>query len=116
VSHALLRAWGQKNTANGRAHLWIHNVQNTWRNATSGVSPQPATGTVTLTGFRPSAAFSVEWWDAHAGSVIRTDTMVSGSNGSLSLQVTNLTTDVAVRISPADSNAPAPPQNLRVAP
>ncbi len=97
TSDASLRAWGQKDTINGRAHLWIQNKDHTWRNVVDGVPITPISDTVTLNGFQPGTV-EVEWWDTYTGNIINTETVQVDPSGSLNLQVLNLETDVACRI------------------
>jgi hypothetical protein len=97
TSSASLGAWGQKDTMNGRAHLWIRNKNQTWRNVVDGVPMTPLDGTVTLSGFR-SGLVEVEWWDTYAGIIIRRETVSVGPSGFLTLHLSNLETDVACHI------------------
>jgi hypothetical protein len=111
-SNPLLRAWGQKDTANGRLHLWIQNKEHTWRNVLAGPVP-PASGVVTVSGFSPNTPHSVEWWDTRAGTTTGTETLFSDSTGALVIEVMNLQSDMAVRIG-ENTGGPLPPRNLRI--
>jgi hypothetical protein len=115
-SHPKLRVWGQKDRANGRAHLWIQNTDHHWRNAVAGVTPAPVTGSVSIAGFAPNASYSIEWWNTDSGSASASGNIVSDGGGNLNLNVTNLVSDIAVRIGNySDPSArPAPPGNLRI--
>ncbi|MCL5103629.1 MAG: hypothetical protein M1133_05885 [Armatimonadetes bacterium] len=94
-----LRAWGQKDTVNGRVHLWIDNAKYTWRNVADGVAVAPISGTVTVSGLA-NGNYRVEWWNTSTGQVaLIQDTAVSG--GTLTLSVTNLQSDIACKIYPA---------------
>ncbi len=116
VAGTLLRAWGQKDTVLGRAHLWIHNTEHTWRKVVAGTGHPAAGGRISLTGFRPGTNYRVEWWDTAAGAPGRTETLQADANGNLTLTVADLVADVAVRIGDYGSGAqrPQPPQNLRI--
>ena len=98
VSHPDLRAWGQKDLANGRAHLWIANKNHTWKSVVDGVSILPISATITIGGFDPNTLYELEWWDTYAGIVNSTQNISTDSQGNLVLSVNNLVTDTAVKI------------------
>ena len=112
TNNANLVAWGQKDLQNGRAHLWINNKLHTWKAVVNRASIAPQTGTVRVSGFRAGAAYTVQWIDTYqtdpARQVTRTDTITAGSDGSINLNVANLTTDVAVKIAQSGGGAPNP--------
>ncbi len=105
TNHPHLRAWGQKDLVNGRAHLWVQNSQHTWKNLLDGMAMTAVSGTITMTGFQPNQTYSAQWWDTSqpdpAQQIIRTDTLTATNDGRLQLQVSNLATDIAVQISPS---------------
>jgi hypothetical protein len=101
-----IRAWGQKDTTNRRAHLWIANKNHTWYNKIGGypggpapVGISPVSGTVSVGGFIPNTAYTVQWWDTYGGTVASTQTKTSTATGNIDLTITNLSTDIAVKIS-----------------
>lgn len=114
-----IRAWGQKDTTSGRAHLWIANKNHTWYNAMGGFAGGPAvtainpiSTTVTIPGFAANTAYPIEWWDTYTGqpttsSVQPTTTVTSDASGNVRLSVTGLTKDVAVRIGSYSTSTPA---------
>jgi hypothetical protein len=95
-SVANLRVWGQKDSTAGRVHLWIQNQGHSWLNVVSGTAIQPLSGTVTLTGL-PAGIYDIEWWDTIGGVVVGRETYSVGASGVMTLAVSNLTTDVAVK-------------------
>jgi outer membrane protein assembly factor BamB len=95
VSDNKLRAWGQKDLTNQRAHLWIANTDHVWTNKNAIA---PINGTVTISGLSASTSFNVEWWDTYAGKVSSTQVLSTNANGEIILTISNLSTDVAVRI------------------
>ncbi len=95
VSNNKLRAWGQKDLTNQRAHLWIANTDNLWTNKNPIT---PLNGTLTILGFVPNTSYNVEWWDTYVGNIVGTQILSTNSNGELVLTVVNLSTDVAVKI------------------
>jgi hypothetical protein len=111
-SDARLRAWGQRDATAGRAHLWIQNSLNTWKAKVDGAAVPALTGTVAVPGLPPSTSFRVEWWNTYQGIAGSVQTLSTNNSGTLTLNVSNLTTDTAVRITPADSIAA--PKNLRI--
>ena len=94
-SNSKLRVWGQKDLTNQRVHLWIANIDDIWTNKST---VQPASGVITISGFSPNLQFNVEWWNTYTGEVINSQDITANQNGELSLTISNLTTDVAVRI------------------
>jgi hypothetical protein len=98
TSNPGLRAWGQRDDANGRMHLWIQNVQLTWRRAASGPPVQALDGQVVLPDV-PPGRYRVAWWDTHAVDrpVFREE--IVAANGSLTLALPHpLADDVAVKV------------------
>ncbi len=98
TSASALRAWGQKDLTNNRAHLWIDNAPYTWKNVVDGVNVPPVSGTITLTGLK-DGSYQVEWWDTSTGTVIKTE-FIDSAGGSLVLSVADLQSDVACKIRP----------------
>ncbi|MEJ2749455.1 MAG: hypothetical protein P8183_16355, partial [Anaerolineae bacterium] len=103
-SNNAIRAWGQKDLVAGRAHLWLQNSHHTWRNVADGVSITAVSGTVTIDGFQPGAAYLAQWWDTNqpdpTQQITGTDLLIAQPNGSLVLTVNGLAGDTAVKISP----------------
>jgi hypothetical protein len=112
TSSPQLRAWGQRDDTNGRMHLWVQNVQHTWKRVVNNTSINPVNGTITL----PSATgeYNVEWWStrAPANPVLKRETVIA--NGSLVLNLpAALSDDIAVKISKKGvGGEPTPPPNL----
>jgi hypothetical protein len=107
VSNPKLRIYGQKNLARGQAYLWIQNKDHTWRNVMGVDNPTtilPQSGSLTLV-MNPSTSYTVKWWNTYTGAVTQTQTRTSDSTGKLTLTITNLTDDVAAKISLGNSAA-----------
>ena len=98
VSDTGLRAWGQKDLVNGRAHLWIQNRAHTWRNVVDGAVIPPISATVTITGFGAGVEHRVEWWDPYEGRSTYVRTVAADPNGSITITVADLTSDVALKV------------------
>lgn len=102
-----LRAWGQKDLQNGRAHLWIQNTGHTWRNVVAQAAILPISGAVEMRGFQPGGQYIAEWWDPYqtdrTRQITRSETLIASGDGALTLRVERLATDLAVKIQPARS-------------
>ena len=95
-----LRVVGQANPARRRAHGWIQNPDSTWRNrmqGPTGIVPRSAVVRIRLESDEP---LIVQWIDTRDGEVIAADQTFSGSDGWLSLAVSELLDDLAFRIVP----------------
>jgi len=103
VSNPNLRAWGQKDLLNGRAHLWLQNKNHTWKNVVDNVPIPAVSATVTVTGFAPNKEYTVEWWDTYqptpAQQLLATQTITSQIDGSIVVSVADLQADTALKIS-----------------
>lgn len=104
ASNENLRAWGQKDVVNGRAHLWLQNKHHTWQHVVDGLPIPAITATVTITGFTPNQNYALEWWDTYqpdpARQRIQTETLTAGPDGALLIVVNNLGADIALKIFP----------------
>jgi len=117
-SSTSMRAWGQKDQTAHRAHLWIQNINHTWYNVANQVSIPSLTGTVKVAGFVAGKGYVVRWVNPYetnaAQQVLRSETLTAASDGSITLTVSSLTSDVAVTIDP--ESPVDPPTNLRIVP
>jgi hypothetical protein len=97
-----LRIVGQKDLVNGNAHLWVQNLNHTWRNVVDGVASPPVSATVAIEGFEPSKPYGVEMWDTYEtdidAQVVESFVVVADTLGMITLSVSNLETDVAFKI------------------
>jgi uncharacterized repeat protein (TIGR01451 family) len=98
VSDPDLRAWGQKDTVDGKAHVWVQNRNHTWRNVVDGVAIPGLSGQITIPDMKPGP-YEVEWWDTYTGVIMSTDVVESNSNGLVLALPAPLTDDVAVKVS-----------------
>lgn len=103
---SLIRAWGQKDVLNKRAHLWISNSKHTWCAVVGGISGCPnrwtssdrLSGTVTITGFPTNiSSLPVEWWYFDTNAVLSKQpaTTIPVSNGQIVLNLDLLPGTVA---------------------
>jgi hypothetical protein len=118
VSVPGLRAWGQKDLVNGRAHLWLQNKAHNWRNVVEGVQVDAVTGAVTIGGFPPGVEFVLEWWDTYqvdrALQVTAEEKLRADADGRLRIDVVGLEADTAVKIYPFGDEPDVPPQEPEV--
>lgn len=98
-----LRAIGQKDTTNLRAHLWIQNTAHTWRNVIDGrPNTRGLSGSVSITGFPPGIELPVLWveFTTQGSPSLRTESLMVNSDGIIKLTLPEDTdlTDIAVKI------------------
>ena len=98
VTDSNLRVIGQKDALGGNAHLWIQNKQHTWQNAVNGANITPRSATVSIGGFQAGAAYTTQWFDTQTGQTTSTQSVQGNERGVISLSVSGLTTDIAVKI------------------
>ncbi|MDD2823348.1 MAG: PQQ-binding-like beta-propeller repeat protein [Candidatus Daviesbacteria bacterium] len=93
-----IRAWGQKDTVNGKAHVWIDNKTHTWGNVVNNPTAIAVqSGTVTIPGM-PVGSYTVTWVDTYTGTTLKTDTSIVDQTGNINLTVLNLDKDIAVKV------------------
>lgn len=102
-----VRVWGQRDDTNGRAHLWIQNVEHTWEGAVAGETAAPVNATIRLDDFAPGE-YQVAWWNTYRSRmpIIKTEHIIVTDLMHLQLPEP-LTSDIAVkieRIQPAKSD------------
>ena len=103
ASDSKMRVVGQKDTSNGRAHLWVSNKSHTWKNVVNNTSNiSGLTGIIMLDGFTPNTTYSVEWhiFTTHGVPSIEHSTIAANSSGviELSLPSDSHITDVGIKI------------------
>ena len=91
-----LRAWGSRDSVNGKVLLWIDNADHTWKNVVDGVVIPSASATLTVQGL-PPGTYQAEWWDTSTGTIVQTESMSVGVGGELMFGVADLATDIAVK-------------------
>lgn len=103
LTNANLRAAGQKDVTNNRAHLWVQNTKHTWKNVVDHLgSLSGLSGTVTLSGFTPNRSLNVEWhaFTTQGLPTISHSTVTTDSQGRivLTLPAGSQITDVGIKI------------------
>jgi hypothetical protein len=97
-SNAQLRVMGQRDDSGGRMHLWVMNLQHTWRRVIAGTSIPAASGTITIPNVA-AGSYQVEWWNTYNTSSPVFLTQTISANGSLVLTLPRaISDDVAVKI------------------
>ena len=92
-SNSNIRIFGQVNFAKGKAHAWVQNRNHSFRNT----NPAGESGTVKVR-LTPSTFYDVEWWNTYTGTTTKSETLTSDSIGDLTLNISNLASDLAVKI------------------
>ncbi|MFH1239253.1 MAG: DUF5060 domain-containing protein [bacterium] len=83
---------------NDEAMLWIQNTNSNWYNSSKNIEPALQENVYfDLLGL-PDGAYKLEWWDTWAGTIIN-QTEASSSGGNLTVNLAELKTDIAVKIS-----------------
>jgi len=90
ASNPNLRVIGQKDTNNSRAHLWVQNIDHTWRNVVDGFSLSTSTsGPITIDGFSPNQELIVVWHSFTSQGIpsIETSNISVDESGRITLQL-----------------------------
>lgn len=107
-----LRAWGVRDSASRRVLLWIDNAQHTWKNVFDGLSIQLASAALTIPGLRADQWYTVVWWDPYAADpaeqITGTEAVLAQPDGTIELNISGLSRDVALKISEIPSSSRAP--------
>jgi hypothetical protein len=93
-----LKVTGQRDDVNGQMHLWVQNVQHTWKRVVNGPPVTPVSGTITIPNVA-AGTYKIEWWNTYATTnpIFLTQTVTS--NGTLTLTLpSSLLDDVGVKI------------------
>ena len=96
-SQAKFRIFGQKNLSKNEAHGWVNHLDNTWQKVLNSGIPPAVSGTVTFT-MNPNRTYTVSWYDTYTGNTSSTQQVTSNSSGVITLNVNNLSQDVAFKI------------------
>jgi hypothetical protein len=88
------RAWGKLDATAGRGLLWIDNANDTWKRVADGLSVTSATASVEINNL-PNGTYQATWFNTATGATSTTTHTVS--NGKLTLSVSALAHDVAVK-------------------
>ena len=116
-SNTNVRVFGQKDMTNRQAYLWIDNKTHTWWNVVNSPgSIVNQTSNITVNMGSANAQYTVTWWNTYTGAVSSTQTLTANSSGVLTLAVSNLATDTAVKITPVGRQYSPPSQSAPAKP
>jgi hypothetical protein len=101
TSNPDLRVFGQKDLQAGSAYLWIDNRQDTWKATVDGKKIAALSGSVSIPLQRANASYRITWYDTATGQPSSNDTRSANAAGTLDLSISNLQTDIALKITPA---------------
>lgn len=93
-----LRLVGQKDIPAGQAYLWIDHRDHTWWRVVNGQPVTAITSSIQVPMARPNAPYRAVWYRTTNGLPYRTNFVVANAVGTVTLGVTNLTTDTAVQL------------------
>jgi hypothetical protein len=98
ASDPRLRAWGQRDDHNGRAHLWLQNVDHTWTRVVAGEQILPVSGTVVLNDL-PGGTYEAAWWDTYGRGQVIAERHTVDATGVLRLALpAPLSRDIALKL------------------
>jgi hypothetical protein len=98
LSDSNLRAYGQKNLARDRAVIWIQNRNHTWQNVLNNPNGTfPLSGTVTIP-MNANKSYPVLYYNTFTASIVKTSTVNSNSTGSLTIDISGLSKDIALKV------------------
>lgn len=112
TSDSRARAYVMRRADRAAAYVWVQHKDNVWSRA--GTNPVSISPTITVSNLL-STAYRVEIWNTRTGAMVSQQS-VTPSGGSLAIQVSGLTNDVAIKVMQAGSTGgpPSAPRNLRV--
>lgn len=96
IDGGIFRAWGVRDSLNGRVLLWIDNANHTWKNVVDNISITPAGGLLTLQQL-PAGNYRSEWWNTRDGIITETKDFNVNIDGNLIFRIDNLVSDIAVK-------------------
>ncbi len=96
-----LRVFGQKDLQAGSAYAWIDNKHDTWRTVVDGQSIPTISGTFSVALQAPSAVYMVTWYDTTTGRPDHSENRTADAAGTLTLDISDLRTDIAVKLTRA---------------
>jgi PKD repeat protein len=95
-----LRVLGQKNLQSNKAYGWINHRDHTWKNVMDNGLP-PAVSASIYFQMNPNVTYTVVWYDTYSGQTVSEQTAASDNAGTVTLQLGDLVSDIAFKVSPA---------------
>ena len=106
-SNPNMRVLGQKDLTAGWAHLWIDNANHTWKNVVDGAAIPSVSGTVQVNMGVANRAYNASWYNTYTGAISSVQTLTANASGVVTLNISNLGTDTAVRLMALPAVIPA---------
>jgi hypothetical protein len=99
-TNSSLRVMGLRSDA--LIYGWIQNTENTWWNFVHAIPPTPQSGAITIYDLTPGVDYTVDWWDTYTTTqqIIGTDLVTAQTDGTITLNISNLQKDVAFKVHP----------------
>lgn len=110
ASNSDVRVYGQKNLTKGKAVLWVQNKNYTWKNALNNPNGNYGLGESISFVMNPNTNYPVIFYNTDTGTIIKTENFKSDSSGRLSISLSGLSKDVALKIGDFSSSAQTQPQ------
>ncbi|MFA9401868.1 MAG: hypothetical protein ACERKY_02255 [Anaerolineales bacterium] len=104
-----LRAWGQRDDVNGAMHLWVQNMEHTWKNVVDNHPNSSVDGTIIIPNI-PDGDYEAQWWrtSSNPSPIFLTQTLTA-SDGALEIVLPiTVSDDVAVKVIRIGGAAPTP--------
>jgi hypothetical protein len=104
-----LRAWGQRDDVNGAMHLWVQNMEHTWKNVVENHPNSSVDGTIIIPNI-PDGDYEAQWWrtNSNPSPIFLTQTLTA-SDGTLEIVLPiTVSDDVAVKVIRLGGAAPTP--------
>lgn len=98
-TNAQIVVLGQFNADTNKGHLWIKNKNYNWKNAIDGINGSPASTTITIPNLQSQKTYKLTWYDTWTGQQTSTQNITANANGQLIIDINELTTDTALKIS-----------------
>jgi len=103
INAAGVRVLAMRNSSGNKAYAWVHNRNYIWGNGTSE-TVSAVSGNFTIGGMA-AGNYAVEFWNTHNGTKTSGGT-VTASSGNVTINVSNVVNDVAVKIESANISNP----------
>lgn len=111
TSSTNLRVLAMRSQNNAETYAWVQNKANARWDQSANTSPLSAT--FTIPGMA-NGSYNIEYWDTYTGQKTQGNP-VSSSNGNVTIAVSSLTKDIAIKIisSSGSSSSPTPNQSTK---
>jgi len=109
TSNTLLRVLAMKAQNNSEAYAWVQNKNNArWD---QGINTTPISASFTLNGMT-QGTYTIQTWDTYSGQI--TTSTIQANNGSITIPVTNLSKDIALKITTGQISTVSPTAQIKI--